>query len=126
MDVMGCQVNDFPPAPTPTNYVAPATTTLNFGVLKSGAALPITKQIQITNSGSSPVTLAVAVATGTAAAGGKYVIVAGDSLTKIAQKAYGSATPANIDRIYQANKAKIGPDPDDLKVGMELVIPAAH
>jgi uncharacterized protein (TIGR03437 family) len=63
------QVSDFPPAPTPTNYVAPATTTLNFGILKTGATLPITKQIQITNSGSSSVTLAVAVATGTAAAG---------------------------------------------------------
>jgi uncharacterized protein (TIGR03437 family) len=49
--------------------VAPATTTLNFGILKSGATLPITKQIQITNSGSSSVTLALAVATGTVAAG---------------------------------------------------------
>jgi uncharacterized protein (TIGR03437 family) len=63
------QVIDSPPAPTPTNYVAPATTTLNFGILKSGAALPITKQIQITNSGSASVTLAVAVAAGTPAAG---------------------------------------------------------
>jgi uncharacterized protein (TIGR03437 family) len=63
------QVIDFPPAPTPTNYVAPATTTLNFGFLKSGATLPITKQIQITNSGSSSVTLAIAVVAGTAAAG---------------------------------------------------------
>jgi uncharacterized protein (TIGR03437 family) len=63
------QAIDFPLAPTPTNYVAPATTTLNFGILKSGATLPVTKQIQITNSGSSSVTLAVAVVTGTAAAG---------------------------------------------------------
>src|ERR1035438_9791304 len=62
------QVIDFP-APTTTNYVPPATTTLNFGILKSGAALPITKQIQITNSGSASVTLAVAVAIGTPAAG---------------------------------------------------------
>src|ERR1039457_5200543 len=61
------QVIDFP-APTTTNYVPPATTTLNFGILKSGAALPITKQIQITNSGSASVTLAVAVAIGTPAA----------------------------------------------------------
>ncbi|MGD1000065.1 MAG: LysM peptidoglycan-binding domain-containing protein [Candidatus Brocadiia bacterium] len=61
-----------------------------------------------------------------AAAAGKYVIATGDTLTSIAQKSYGSATKADIDRIYQANKAKIGPDPDDLKVGMELVIPAAH
>jgi nucleoid-associated protein YgaU len=59
-----------------------------------------------------------------AAAAGKYVIATGDTLTSIAQKSYGSATKADIDRIYEANKARIGPDPDDLKVGMELVIPA--
>jgi nucleoid-associated protein YgaU len=62
----------------------------------------------------------------TAAAGGKYVVAAGDTLTSIAQKEYGSATPANIQRIWSANLTKIGPDPDDLKVGMELVIPAAQ
>ncbi|MGO8703352.1 MAG: LysM peptidoglycan-binding domain-containing protein [Candidatus Brocadiia bacterium] len=61
-----------------------------------------------------------------AAAGGKYVVATGDTLTSIAQKSYGSATKADIDRIYQANKATIGPDPDDLKVGMELVIPARN
>jgi uncharacterized protein (TIGR03437 family) len=58
------QVIDSPASANP-----PATTTLNFGFLKSGATLPITKQIQIANSGSSAVTLALAVATGTAAAG---------------------------------------------------------
>ena len=53
--------------PAPAN--APATTTLNFGILKSGSTLPVTKQVQITNSGTASVTLAVAVATGTAASG---------------------------------------------------------
>jgi nucleoid-associated protein YgaU len=67
-----------------------------------------------------------AVGTPPAAAGGKYIVATGDTLTSIAQKEYGSATKANIDRIYQANKAKIGPDPDDLKPGTELTIPAAH
>lgn len=47
----------------------PATTTLNFGVLTSGATLPVTKQVQIANSGTASVTLAVAVATGVAASG---------------------------------------------------------
>jgi len=60
---------------------------------------------------------------GTPVAGGTYVIAAGDTLASIAQRAYGSATMANIDRIYQANKAEIGADPDGLKVGMEIVIP---
>ena len=36
--------------PAPAN--PPATTTLNFGMLKSGSTLPITKTVQITNSGS--------------------------------------------------------------------------
>jgi hypothetical protein len=58
------QVLDVPAVANP-----PATTTLNFGILKSGTTLPVTKQVQITNSGTAAVTLAVAVATGTAAAG---------------------------------------------------------
>jgi minor extracellular serine protease Vpr len=52
--------------PAPANL--PATTTLNFGILKSGGTLP-SKQVQITNSGSAAVTLAIAVTTGTAASG---------------------------------------------------------
>src|ERR1019366_9196157 len=73
-------------SPAPAN--PPATTTLNFGILKSGAALPITKQIQIANSGSAPVTLAVAVATGTAAAG--TTITADKSSVTVAAGATGS------------------------------------
>jgi nucleoid-associated protein YgaU len=60
------------------------------------------------------------------AAGQTYVIAAGDSLTSIAEKEYGEATKENIDRIYMANREKIGPDRDKLKVGMEIVIPPAH
>ena len=58
------QVLDVPAVTNP-----PATTTLNFGILKSSTTLPVTKQVQITNSGAASVTLAVAVATGTAATG---------------------------------------------------------
>ena len=54
-------------SPAPAN--PPATTTLNFGILKSGATLPITKQIQVSNNGAASVTLAIAVVAGTAAAG---------------------------------------------------------
>jgi nucleoid-associated protein YgaU len=60
------------------------------------------------------------------AAGHTYVIAAGDSLTSIAQKEYGEATKADVERIYMANREKIGSDPDKLKVGMEIVIPPAH
>ena len=58
------QVIDVPAPAKP-----PATATLNFGVLTTATKLPVTKVVQITNSGASPVTLAVAVATGTAASG---------------------------------------------------------
>ena len=58
------QVLDVPAVAKP-----PATVTLNFGILKTGATLPITKQVQITNSGSSAVTLTVAVAPGTSVSG---------------------------------------------------------
>lgn len=47
----------------------PATTTLNFGVLASTTTLPVTRQVQIANSGTTSVTLAVGVVTGTAATG---------------------------------------------------------
>ena len=56
----------------------------------------------------------------------KHVVAAGETLSSIAMKYYKSDAKANTDRIYQANKAKIGPDPDNIQVGMELVIPAAH
>jgi nucleoid-associated protein YgaU len=89
--------------------------------LKEGMELVIPEAAATASGGPAP----AAGGTGAAAAG-KYVVATGDTLSSIAQKSYGSASKANIDRIYQANKAKIGPDPDDLKVGTELVIPAAH
>ncbi len=92
------------------------------GKLKDGMELVIPGVAATASTGAAPAPEAAA----PAAAGGKYVVAAGDKLTKIAQKMYGSATKADTDRIYQANKAKIGSDPDDLKIGMELVIPAAH
>src|ERR1019366_6400969 len=84
-------------SPAPAN--PPATTTLNFGFLKSGATLPITKQIQITNSGSAPVTLAVAVANGTAAAGttittDKSTVTVANGATGTFNVALGGSVPA--------------------------------
>src|ERR1017187_7663850 len=84
-------------SPAPAN--PPATTTLNFGFLKSGATLPITKQIQITNSGSAPVTPAVAVATGTAAAGttittDKSTVTVANGATGTFNVALGGSVPA--------------------------------
>ncbi|MCI0456703.1 MAG: LysM peptidoglycan-binding domain-containing protein [Gemmataceae bacterium] len=50
-----------------------------------------------------------------------YVVVSGDWLSKIAQRFYGD--PGLWPRIYQANKAVIGPDPNKIYPGQELVIP---
>ncbi len=48
----------------------------------------------------------------------------GDNLSKIAKKVYGDAE--KWDLIYARNRNLIGPRPNDLKVGMELVIPQAY
>lgn len=53
--------------------------------------------------------------------GGVYVVEAGDMLSKIAQKTYGSA--GKWRRIFDANRDVLA-SPDALKVGMRLRIPA--
>ena len=50
-----------------------------------------------------------------------YVVVKGDYLSKIAQKFYGNGSL--WPRIYQANKAVIGGNPNLIHPGQELVIP---
>jgi nucleoid-associated protein YgaU len=52
-----------------------------------------------------------------------YVVVSGDSLSKIAQKHYGKAS--SWPRIYEANKGIIK-DPNLIYPGQELRIPAAE
>lgn len=56
--------------------------------------------------------------------GQKYTVKAGDFLSKIAQEAYGDGSDANVQKIYQANKDTIGPDPGHLTPGMVLNIPS--
>jgi LysM repeat protein len=57
-----------------------------------------------------------------AAAGQKYTVVAGDSLSKIAKHLYGDAN--KYMKIFEANKDKLS-DPNKIQIGQELVIPAA-
>lgn len=52
--------------------------------------------------------------------GSTYVVKSGDSLSKIAAKAYGSGTKKNIDKIKKANGLKS----DVIRVGQKLKIPA--
>ena len=49
-----------------------------------------------------------------------YVVVSGDSLSKIAQREYGNANDWN--RIYEANRDKLK-DPDKIFPGQKLTIP---
>ncbi|MEM1346845.1 MAG: peptidoglycan-binding protein [Pseudomonadota bacterium] len=56
-----------------------------------------------------------------AACGEPYTVVRGDSLSVIAQRAYGDAN--NYQIIYSANAAAIGPNPALISVGMALAIP---
>jgi nucleoid-associated protein YgaU len=51
-----------------------------------------------------------------------YTVKPGDTLSKISKQFYGSAT--DYMRIFEANKDQLT-DPDKIKVGQELKIPAA-
>jgi nucleoid-associated protein YgaU len=50
-----------------------------------------------------------------------YTVRSGDSLSSIAEAFYSDDTLWR--RIYLANRGAIGPNPDDLVVGMKLTIP---
>ena len=56
-----------------------------------------------------------------AEAGEKYTVKSGDSLSKIAKAHYGDAMKWN--KIYDANKALIGDNPDVIHPGQELTLP---
>ena len=51
----------------------------------------------------------------------KYKVAAGDSLSAIALKHYGSADKWQA--IYEANKEMIGDNPSAIQIGQELVLP---
>jgi nucleoid-associated protein YgaU len=53
----------------------------------------------------------------------EYRVQSGDSLHKIAVKLYGKIDM--VDKIYELNKAAIGPNKAKLKLGMVLKLPEA-
>ncbi|MEM1109322.1 MAG: LysM peptidoglycan-binding domain-containing protein [Planctomycetota bacterium] len=53
--------------------------------------------------------------------GATYVVKSGDNLSNIAKQFYNSS--AKWELIYQANRQKIGDNPGNLQLGMELLIP---
>jgi aspartate/glutamate/glutamine transport system substrate-binding protein len=60
-----------------------------------------------------------------APADGEYVVQPGDTLSTIAGKVFGDVAPGAWRAIWEANKATIGDDPNRIKVGMRLTIPAS-
>ncbi|MBF9251801.1 LysM peptidoglycan-binding domain-containing protein [Pontibacter sp. 172403-2] len=50
-----------------------------------------------------------------------YTVQSGDSLSKIAQKLYGDANSWH--KLYEANKDKIGDNPDLIRPGQRLTVP---
>jgi LysM repeat protein len=64
---------------------------------------------------------AAAAAANGPAAGRTYKVQPGDTLSKIAKDVYGNANEYN--RIFEANRDKLE-NPDKIKVGQELTIPA--
>ncbi|HAI75905.1 MAG TPA: hypothetical protein DCM08_06615 [Microscillaceae bacterium] len=59
--------------------------------------------------------------TATGGNGQTYTIASGDTLWAIAQKFYGDGN--HYKKIYEANKAIIGSNPDHIQVGQQIVIP---
>jgi nucleoid-associated protein YgaU len=55
--------------------------------------------------------------------GQDYIVQPGDDLSKIAQEAYGDGSQASWQKIYDANRDKIGPDPNNLVAGTVIHIP---
>jgi nucleoid-associated protein YgaU len=60
---------------------------------------------------------------GSAATVNEHTVVAGDTLSKIAQKYYGSGERDEWMAIYEANKKVIGDNPSLIRVGQVLKIP---
>jgi nucleoid-associated protein YgaU len=52
-----------------------------------------------------------------------YTVQSGDSLAKISEKFYGTATTSGVNKIYYSNQATIGPNPSLIYPGQKLYIP---
>jgi len=73
-------------------------------------------------SGGSSTAPAASRPTGTIGSGRTYIVVKGDSLSKIAKREYGDANKWRA--IYEANRDVIN-DPDLIYPGQELKVPGA-
>ena len=78
-------------------------------------------QVKLVDPAYSDLTLNLSVDPSLAPKQQTYTVAAGDSLSKIAKHFYGNAN--EYMRIFEANRDKIS-DPNNIKVGQELVIPS--
>lgn len=81
----------------------------------------LTCDITIDPSLAPPATQAAAASASATSAGRTYKVQAGDTLSKIAKEVYGDAS--KYQRIFEANRDKLE-NPDKIRPGQELVIPA--
>lgn len=94
--------------------------------LDTGTAIIGNKIDIFVNTINEAINLGVKSVTAILDAGGSnrtYTVQPGDSLSAIAQKFYGDGSEQSWRKIYDANKAVIGPDPNQIQVGMILIIP---
>jgi nucleoid-associated protein YgaU len=94
------------------------------GIFDKKADKPSESKADFSNvrSGGSSTAPAVPQPTGTIGSGKTYVVVEGDSLSRIAKREYGDANKWRT--IYEANKDLIN-DPDLIYPGQELKVPGA-
>jgi nucleoid-associated protein YgaU len=89
---------------------------------KKEKARPDFSNVQHGGSSTAPAPVPASLPDLAPTSGSTYVVVAGDSLSKIAKKQYGNAS--KWPRIYEANRDTIK-NPDLIHPGQELRIPAA-
>jgi nucleoid-associated protein YgaU len=88
------------------------------------SAASVSRPTFVISASASPVAPRAApspVLGGSAATAADYVVQPGETLRSIANDTYGDAN--EWPRIYEANRERIGPDPDALQAGMRLRIP---
>lgn len=98
--------------------------------LKAGMtiSIPPANEVRAETSNAIATTAAPSLSQSPAAAAkidekSEYRVESGDSLFKISSKLYGKID--HVEKIYDLNKAAIGPDKTKIKVGMVLKLPEA-
>ena len=108
--VVGVPTLSTPPTPRPVTPSALSTSAPTRGAVAATSPVAIATSAPSSSGGG-----------GGGGEGRVYVVEEGDTLAIIATKEYGDASLWQ--KIYDANKDVIGPDPDKIQVGMKLKIP---